>query len=512
MPRPRVRRRLLFAGWLAAAVLLAAQSNSGSLTVLSREGRRTLPLTAIGAHDYVALDDIVEAFGATLRDDRLAGGVTLTVAGRTILLTPDQAVVSVAGRLVSLPAPVVRQDARWLVPVEFLPNALGPASNVRYDLRRASRLLVVGDLRVPRVTVRVEGGANGTTITLDSTPPTPARLQPGAGLIDVQFEADGLDLNIPAVTPQPLLQALAAEPMPGVLRIVTGPRFVTHRVLPTHVADGSSRLTLELLSQTTAEVLPPPPLSGPVPPAAPPALVPPPPGPRTVVIDPGHGGDEQGAVGARGTREKDVTLAVAGRLRTLIESRLGLRVLLTREDDRAVSLDGRTAFANNQKADVFLSLHANSAPRPTLRGAEVYSLRVEGSALASPEPSGASSVVVSALGGGTRSLDLIPWDTAQERYAERSSLFAGTVRSALGARVKVSPRELQQVPLRVLVGANMPAVLVEMGYLSHPEEEAAMASAAHQDRLAEALFDAITRLRGVTDQEGPPMPRDMVPR
>ena len=98
---------------------------------------------------------------------------------------------------------------------------------------------------------------------------------------------------------------------------------------------------------------------------------------RTVVLDPGHGGEELGTQGAKGTLEKEITLSVARRLRTLIETRLGLKVFLTREDDRTMSLDDRSAFANNHQADVFLSIHANSAVRPALKGAEVYYLTVE---------------------------------------------------------------------------------------------------------------------------------------
>ena len=90
------------------------------------------------------------------------------------------------------------------------------------------------------------------------------------------------------------------------------------------------------------------------------------------MIDAGHGGDERGAAGAGGTVEKDITLSIARRLRTLIESRLGLRVFMTRDDDRMLTLDERSAYANSQKADVFVSIHANAAMRPTVKGAEVY--------------------------------------------------------------------------------------------------------------------------------------------
>ena len=90
------------------------------------------------------------------------------------------------------------------------------------------------------------------------------------------------------------------------------------------------------------------------------------------MIDPGHGGDDVGARGARGAQEKTVTLEVARRLRTLIEMRLGIRVVLTRDEDRTISLDERAAIANNSKADLFLSLHLNAAPAGSVAGAEVY--------------------------------------------------------------------------------------------------------------------------------------------
>ena len=100
-----------------------------------------------------------------------------------------------------------------------------------------------------------------------------------------------------------------------------------------------------------------------------------------------------------------------------------------------------------------------------------------------------------ALGGGTRAIDLILWETAQSRFLEQSSILAGLVEQALRPRVKMSPRAVQQAPFRVLVGANMPAVLVEVGYLSNAGQEQALASGAFQDQIAQAMFDAIVQFR-----------------
>jgi N-acetylmuramoyl-L-alanine amidase len=489
---------------IAAMLLIAglgfhAAAQAPVLTVLSRDGRRPVPITAVNNQEYVAVDDLNTAFGTTAREDRAAGGLIITARGQSIVLTADQNVVSVAGRLVSLPAPVLRRDNRWLVPVDFLPRALSPALNTRIDYRRGVRLLIVGDLRVPRVVARVDAGTTNVAVTFDATPNTDAKVSAQPGRLIVQYDADALELSIPLLPQQNFVTAIAAGDTPSTVVLTLGPRYATHRVVTTQADAGSGRITIDLLPATT-EATPAIPVPTPPPSPAPDTrlLIPtqgPSTGLRTVVIDPGHGGDELGTQGAKGTLEKEITLAVARRLRTLIESRLGLKVFLTRENDRTMSLDERSAFANNHHADVFLSIHANSAVRPALRGAEVYYLTVERADEEARKRAGESGATLPALGGGNRTIDLILWETAQARYLEQSASLATYIEQSLAARVEMSPRAVQQAPFRVLVGANMPAVLVETGYLSNPDEEKLLTSAAHQDKVALAVFDAITAFR-----------------
>ena len=361
---------------LVTALSFLASAQAPAITVISRDGRKPLPVTSINNQDYIAVDDINTAFATTSREDRLAGGLTITARGRSIVLTENQNVVSVAGRLVTLPAPPLRRDARWLVPADFLSRALSPALEVRLDLRRAARLLVVGELRVPRVVARVDAGATNVAVTFDITPNTETRVNAQPGRLVIQFDADALDLSIPLVPAQTFLLGVTPGDTPSTVVLTLGPRYATHRATTSQADAGSGRLTIELLPATTDAAATP----APAPPAETPLVIPtqgPSSGLRTVVIDPGHGGDELGTQGAKGTLEKEITLSVARRLRTLIESRLGLKVFLTRDDDRTMSLDDRSAFANNRRADVFLSIHANSAVRPALKGAEVYYLTVE---------------------------------------------------------------------------------------------------------------------------------------
>ena len=372
---------------LIAGLSFLASAQGPSIAVVSREGRKPLPVTTINNQDYIAVDDVNTAFATTSREDRLAGGLTITARGRSIVLTENQNVVSVAGRLVTLPSPPVRRDGRWFVPADFLPRALAAALDTRLDLRRSARLLIVGDLRVPRVVARIDAGANNVAVTFDITPNTETRVNAQQGRLIVQFDADVLDLSIPLVPPQGFLQNVTPGDTPTTIALILGPRYALHRVTTSQPDAGSGRLTIDLMPATT-DVAP-----APAPPAAAPdtRLVIPTRGPstglRTVVLDPGHGGDELGTQGAKGTLEKEITLSVARRLRTLIESRLGLKVFLTREDDRTMSLDERSAFANNHRADVFLSIHANSAVRPSIKGAEVYYLTVERGGCRGPEES-----------------------------------------------------------------------------------------------------------------------------
>lgn len=495
---------------VAAASLPAQAPAPAPLTLLSTQGRRPLTVVSVNNTEYLVLEELAAGLGLTVRDDRVTGATTVSLRTRSVVLTPDRTVVSVQGRLVSLAAPPIRQDGRLLVTPEFVTRVLGVVVDQRLEYRRPGRLMVLGDLRVPRVVTRAEFGPNAAQVIFEISPPTEATVVTAVGQVTVTFAADAVDAAVPALPAAPgqgLLQAIRPGDGTPTLTLVTGPRFATHRASVQTVDAGTSRLVVDLLA-TGAESLtaaaPPAPAS---PPAAPPVPASPPApalgspydsmntGVRIVVLDPGHGGEANGSEGARGTLEKDITLQVSRRVKTLIESRLGLRVVMTRDDDRTLGQDERAAIANNNRADLFVSIHANAAARPTLKGAEVYSLSVNPADLEArrrvPDPAQA----LPQLGGGTRVIELILWETAQLRHLDQSASLAAMVEASFRSRVDMSPRPVQQAPFRVLVGANMPAVLVEIGYLSNPDEEKALATGSHQDRIALAIFEAISTFR-----------------
>ena len=470
----------------------------------------------------VGLDDLANIFQLQIREDAAARAVTATYKTQTLVLTPDQSLVSASGRLVSLPAPLIRQGRRWLVPVEFISRALAPIYDTRLEVRPASRLVLVGDLRVPRVVAQYDSSPTSLRVTFDITPRANATVTQEANRLLVRIDADTLDASLPpAPSQQGLLTGIrAAEP--NTIQLDLGPRFSSHRVSQPASSGAAAVLTIELLAPPSTEssatapnvpVAPAEPLA-PGAPNAPGSALPVfgeanRPTLRTIVIDPGHGGEDSGVKGAGGAVEKQVTLAVARRVKGAIEGRLGMRVLLTHEDNR-IGADGRAAIANNNKADLFISLHANGSPQPTTRGATIFTLSLDRFGEDARRQSQADREVLQVFGGGTREFSLVEWELAQAAHLDGSQAFASILDQKLRAITGMPAITLQRAPMRNLAGANMPAVLIEMGYLTNADEEKLLTSNGFQGNFAAAVTEAVTTFRDYLEQ-GPQVPEPPTP-
>ena len=223
--------------------------------------------------------------------------------------------------------------------------------------------------------------------------------------------------------------------------------------------------------------------------------------PFTVAIDPGHGGVHDGAISPDGVKEKDVALGVARELRALLERDGDVRVVLTRDDDVDVALVDRTTLANEIRADLLVSIHCNSMPTRKSRkrawGIETYFLSADASdaeahALAARENSDGSH------DAGPVALDpisLILQDLSRSQAHADASLLARQLHRSMVEGLDAKDRGVRQAPFIVLLGAEMPAVLVEIGFISHPTEGRLLAKAAHQQKVAAALYAGIREFR-----------------
>jgi N-acetylmuramoyl-L-alanine amidase len=218
---------------------------------------------------------------------------------------------------------------------------------------------------------------------------------------------------------------------------------------------------------------------------------------QTVVIDPGHGGTETGAKSPLGVFEKDVNLAIALKLREIIERSQAFQVFLTRDKDVDVSLESRSALANNLKADIFISIHANGSRQRRAEGSETFFLSFdatneEARRLAYLENN--SSQIEERIGTSQEDdIKMILWDMAQTAFLRQSSLLAEIIQSELNILLGTRNRGIQQAPFKVLSGVACPAVLIEVAFLSNPKEEKMLTSADFQTRVADAIYRGLSQ-------------------
>ena len=218
---------------------------------------------------------------------------------------------------------------------------------------------------------------------------------------------------------------------------------------------------------------------------------------QTVVIDPGHGGMETGAKGKFGNLEKDITLAISLKLKALVERNMGFEVVLTRDKDVDVSIENRSAIANNRKAGLFISIHANGAVQKKVAGSETFFLSLnatdeETRRLAYLENN--SSALQSRIDPSSDDdLMMILWDMAQTAYIKQSSQLAELVQEELDALLGTKNRGIKQAPFKILAGVACPAILVEAAFISNPEEEQKLAAGNFQTKVADAIYRGLAR-------------------
>ena len=216
-----------------------------------------------------------------------------------------------------------------------------------------------------------------------------------------------------------------------------------------------------------------------------------------IVIDPGHGGHDTGTIGPNGLEEKDLVLDVSRRLGKLLQTRLGAEVIYTRRDDTFIPLETRTAIANQEAADLFVSVHANSSHDPDARGVETYYLNFT----SSPE---ALEVAARENAVSEKSIhelqDLVKKIALKEKI-EESQEFAADVQRSLhsGLATKnpgVRDRGVKKAPFIVLIGANMPSILAEISFVSNPGDERRLETADYRQKIAESLYRGIAKYVG----------------
>ena len=521
---------------LLLTALAIAQSPPHEIRVVSKAGPGIIPISEFSGTQMIPLRGAVSFVGASVRPGSEPNVVTVSGNGKMARISDGRNFVPVAANLELLQSPARLVGGEWFVPLDFLAKVLPSLSTEAVAYRASDRLLILGD-DFPEVKVRSRHAPTFTRIFLDSDRVVPLAIEEVE--VEAEAEREGEAESVIRVTlDTPFLRtsyrgetniddvveriSLEREESTYVLVVELGEHYGSLRTerrdngivltlvrsrVPNRgrrtadefewdlseqeqpedgeAEDGKDALNpnAEIIELAEDYHLP----------AAPPELPSEPGGParlRIVTLDPGHGGAETGAEGQGGSLEKGVVLSICRRFRQLLQTRLGIRVILTRDGDSDLSLDERAAFANSNKSDLFISIHADASPRRNARGSSVYFLSY-------------SSTAQNASSGGD-DLDFILWDMAQASHLRQSSQLAEIMQEELQA-VTVTERVnrgIKQNTFRVLKGATMPAVLVEVGFISNAKEERLLGSADYQDKLAEALYRGLVRYKDIFERGG----------
>ncbi|MBI4826029.1 MAG: N-acetylmuramoyl-L-alanine amidase [Nitrospirae bacterium] len=217
---------------------------------------------------------------------------------------------------------------------------------------------------------------------------------------------------------------------------------------------------------------------------------------KTIVIDPGHGGKDPGAVGPNGLKEKDVVLAVGKRLGEILKERYGVNIIYTRKTDVFIPLNERTEIANSNNADLFISVHANANTKRSAKGIETYILNWTTDDESLKVAARENNITISKMKLLRGGLQMILDDLTRSHKKQESGRFARSVQDAMVSTVKDKYRDtadlgIKQALFYVLVGAEMPSALVEISFISNREEEKLLASKGYRDRIAEGIAEGV---------------------
>ncbi len=217
---------------------------------------------------------------------------------------------------------------------------------------------------------------------------------------------------------------------------------------------------------------------------------------KRIVIDPGHGGDDPGAIGPSGVQEKDIVLSVGRKLGAILTARYGAEVIFTRDKDIFIPLNERTEIANSKKADLFISIHANASPRKEARGIETYFLNWTNDAEAMRVAARENKISFKKMEKMRSELQTILYDLARKNKNEESMRLAASIQNAMVNTLKENYSKIQDLGVKyaffyVLVGAEIPSILVEISFISNDEEEKRLTEELYKDRIAEAIATGV---------------------
>ncbi len=425
----------------------------------------------------------------TVKDTR----ATLTVGKRTAQFIRNERRAIVAGQSLTLDSAARIGATGWLIPEDFLAKGLsrltpgitviGPLADAKAPPARMARA------EIALQELRFRSYPSFTRVVVETGAALAYAMVPGGEEIRVRLPRLALAQARTEELADGLVREIRLEPngRDAVLRVVLEGKAGD---IKTSSLQDPYRVVLDIYRQKEAA-------GGE---RGAPAIEP----LRLIVLDAGHGGHDPGATGPNGVMEKDVVLDVTRRAARLVEGGLGVKVALTRSTDVFVPLRERTSFASRQRADLFVSIHANAHPQAVSEGVEVYFLSSEASDSQARHIAAVENGVIQLESPASRQkselLKSILWDLAQSEFQQESSFMAETVLDSMTRSLSLVPRGVKQAGFYVLGGAPMPAILVEIGFLTNRKEERKLGTPEYREAVARAIYAGLADYKRRHDQ------------
>ncbi len=470
----------LLPGLFAGAAESAFQP-SRPLIVVTGEATREVPVRRIDGVEMVGLQDLASVLGGALREDPGGDSATLLLGDRTARFDRDRSFVTVEDRMRVLREPSRVISGEWFVALDFVARLLPDVLPGDSEYQASERVLFRGASTT--VAVEISRAPGATRITVRTDPPVPLFVGESEGRVLIPIPVPFLETDFGGEAPRDGVVEevrLLRRERDYLVEVVTGPNYsrMDQEAIPGGVRLDLIRAAVRAgenlgTDEQTSGAASPRDRGRPVSREVSREV-------RTVVIDPGHGGGDQGVLGSSGFTEKELALRVSRALRDILQEEYGLRVILTREQDREVGPDDRAAFANAARADAMVSIHLNASLGGANSGSYVYYYAPRTPArLAAPGPA-----------------SFVRWENSQLSFSPESRRLAEALFAELG-ELPVPTREVAGAPLLALGRVAMPAALIELGFLTSPEDEPHLTRPGFAREAARAIAAGLMRYRAL---------------
>src|SRR5437667_1825217 len=477
------KRIILLVAALGAALFIfgrPSRAADGNFPIYFEGAKLVVKAQTTNRTVYLPVIEIIEFMGLPYTDSLALETLTIRSGNSRLVVTKNSGLISINDQIVFLPSPILRENDHWLAPIDFLSRGLTRMTRTEFRYRPGTSRIFAGVVQVPELVMNAQSLGSITRLTIRCGVPVDLKLrrdeQNNRAILMVGRAVDPLRERLDHK--DRLVRSISFDDSDGDPKILID---LTNQVadIKLNSTDGNRIFFVDLLrkGETITEAPVPaetPGASPKVDPTQAARRV------RVIVIDPGHGGMDTGTKSPT-VLEKDLTLSLARKLRTALQMRLGATVLLTRDSDIAMDNEARSAVANNNQANLFISLHAGYSANKLDDGSSVFVMK-----------DNFGQAFTTAAAGGRDQL-FLPWYLGYRIHHQASVSAANVLQEELSKAIPGSKFAVRTAPLAVLSSATMPSVLLEIGNFNNPVNAQTLADDGFQKTLADALVNAILR-------------------